>query len=215
LETLALVLVALAGAAAFFPAAALVAAAFLGAAVFLAGASLVAAAFLALVAVFGAAALESVFLASAFLEAGGEPAFAFAIFTGPDAPVIGQHRVIYQSTFASSKGGPEETCAVKLTLGALKDASLAALGQSTIELSGKGGLGHAGKVVVCLNVFLECLTAVRDGPVSKREGNTRRDSRRVCDATNLLPARSLSCYSQKNASVIGPTRNKGNGKRRC
>lgn len=88
LETLALVLVALAGAAAFLVAAALGAAlvaAFLGAAAFLAGASFAAAVvFLALAAVFGAALVA---LVSVFLAAGGEPAFAFAIFTGPEAPL--------------------------------------------------------------------------------------------------------------------------------
>lgn len=117
LETLALVLVALAGAAAFLVAAVLGAAlvvVFLGAA-FLAEASFAAVwslsvrepwevrrlqltVFLVLAAaVFGAAlvvlVLVSVFLPSAFLGAGGEPALLFASLTGPEAPVAGQNRV--------------------------------------------------------------------------------------------------------------------------
>lgn len=49
--------------------------------------------FLDLAVVFGAAlaALASGFLVSAFLAAGGEPAFAFASFTGPEAPISGKH----------------------------------------------------------------------------------------------------------------------------
>ncbi|KAH0356875.1 hypothetical protein KCU81_g492, partial [Aureobasidium melanogenum] len=162
LETLALVLVALAGAAVFLVAAVLGAAlvaAFLGAAAFLAGASF-AAVFLALAAVFGAAlvALVSVFLLSAFFAAGGEPAFALASLTGwKDEKKL-------------------------LTLGALEDTRLATLGKSTVELVGEGGLGHAGEVVVGLDVFLESLTAV--GIVSNEHINATITE---CKATDLLP----------------------------
>lgn len=46
-----------------------------------------------------------------------------------------------------------------LTLGALENARLAALGKSAVELGGESGVGNAGKVVVGLDVFLESLTA--------------------------------------------------------
>jgi len=127
LETLALVLVALAGAAAFLVAVALGAAlvaAFLGAA-FLAGASFAAVwstsvqepeevrylkltVFLALAAaVFGAAlVLVSVFLVSAFLGAGGELALFFASLTGPEAPVASQNRV--EPAYVVSRSGNDE-----------------------------------------------------------------------------------------------------------
>jgi len=46
-----------------------------------------------------------------------------------------------------------------LTLGALKDTTLATLGKSAVELGGEGSVGNAGEVVVGLNVLLEGLTA--------------------------------------------------------
>jgi hypothetical protein len=49
-----------------------------------------------------------------------------------------------------------------LTLGALENTSLATLGKSAVELGGESSIGHAGEVVVGLNVFLECLTAARE-----------------------------------------------------
>lgn len=117
--------------------------------------------FLVLAAVFGAAlvALVSVFLLSAFFAAGGEPAFALASLTGPEEPVFSQNciepRWVSSSIWAERKDEKE-----MLTLGALEDARLTTLGKSAVELVGEGGLGHAGEVVVGLNVFLESLTAV-------------------------------------------------------
>jgi hypothetical protein len=49
-----------------------------------------------------------------------------------------------------------------LTLGTLENTSLATLGKSTVELGGESGIGHAGEVVVGLDVFLEGLTAVKE-----------------------------------------------------
>jgi hypothetical protein len=119
--------------------------------------------FLALAAaVFGAAlvaVLVSVFLVSAFLVAGGEPALPFAIFTGPEAPVASQNRV---EPMEELYPDPERTDEEMLTLGALENTSLATLGKSAVELCGEGGIGHAGEVVVGLDVFLECLTTVRE-----------------------------------------------------
>jgi hypothetical protein len=86
-----------------------------------------------------------------------------------------------------------------LTLGALENTSLATLGKSTVELVGEGGLGHAGEVVVGLDVFLESLTAVGRNESAK---NAKDATRTVCDATNLLPARSLSYCSQRTTSVM-------------
>jgi hypothetical protein len=61
-----------------------------------------------------------------------------------------------------------------LTLGALENTSLATLGKSTVELVGEGGLGHAGEVVVGLDVFLESLTTVGRNESAKRT-KTRRE----------------------------------------
>lgn len=56
--------------------------------------------------------------------------------------------------------GPETTNAKEmLTLGTLKDTTLATLGKSAVELGGEGSVGNAGEVVVGLNVLLEGLTA--------------------------------------------------------
>lgn len=180
-----MVLVALAGAAAFLVAAVLGAAlvaAFLGAAAFLAGASF-AAVFLALAAVFGAAlvALVSVFLLSAFFAAGGEPAFALASLTGPEEPVSCQNCIKPVKVSSSTSAGWKDEKEL-LTLGALEDTRLATLGKSTVELVGEGGLGHAGEVVVGLNVLLESLTAV--GIVSNEHINVTLTE---CKATDLLP----------------------------
>ena len=79
-----------------------------------------------------------------------------------------------------------------LTLGALENARLAALGKSTIELVGEDGVGHAGEVVVGLNVFLEGLTTGGRNESAKNKDATRTD----CNATNLLPVRSLSYCSE-------------------
>jgi hypothetical protein len=70
-----------------------------------------------------------------------------------------------------------------LTLGALEDTRLATLGKSTVELVGEGGLGHAGEVVVGLDVFLESLTAVGRYESARAHNATRME----CNATNLLP----------------------------
>lgn len=119
--------------------------------------------FLALAAaVFGAAlvaVLVSVFLVSAFLVAGGEPALPFAIFTGPEAPIASQNRVEPLEVLFPD---PERMDEKMLTLGALENTCLATLGKSAVELGGESGICHAREVVVGLDVFLECLTAVRE-----------------------------------------------------
>jgi hypothetical protein len=90
--------------------------------------------------------------------------------------------------------GPETTHVKKmLTLGALENTRLATLGKSAVELVGESGLGDAGEVVVGLNVFLESLTT---GDRNESAKNARRDEN-DCNATDLLPARSLSYYSER------------------
>ena len=93
---------------------------------------------MALAAVFGAALVA---LVSVFLAAGGEPAFAFAIFTGPEAPIASQNPVQLIYTYPEGPGKMEEGS--KLTLGTLEDTGLTTLGESTVELSGEGSLGNA------------------------------------------------------------------------
>lgn len=79
-----------------------------------------------------------------------------------------------------------------LTLGALENTRLATLGKSTVELVGENGVGHAGEVVVGLNVFLEGLTTGGRNGSAKNKDATRKD----WHATNLLPVRSLSYCSE-------------------
>lgn len=50
---------------------------------------------------------------------------------------------------------------MKLTLGSLENARLAALCKSAVELVGEDGIRNAGQVVVGQNVFLEGLTTVK------------------------------------------------------
>lgn len=47
------------------------------------------------------------------------------------------------------------------TLGALEDASLAASGQSLVEVGGKHGIGNTAEVVVGKNIFLDSLATVK------------------------------------------------------
>ena len=80
----------------------------------------------------------------------------FASLTGPEAPTASQNRVepaciVSRSVVTDVKE--------RLTLGALENASLTALGKSAVELGSESGVGDAGEVVVGLNVFLESLTA--------------------------------------------------------